>query len=500
MEIQREPWDEAGERPLELLEREIGELAAHINAATCRWLGLVEEFDRRDGWWAWGCKSCAQWLSHTCALSSAAARERVRVARRLAELPAIRAAFGRGELSYSQVRALTRVATPELEGALLETARHATAAQLERVLRAYRGVLARELSPDELGHGERYLVCEHDDDGSLLLRARLPADEGALVLSALEAARDGLRAGAAALSGAAGPPATAPDAQASSAGRAVSADAETGPAAAADRAAAAEADGTGLASFGAVDVDAPPSNADALLVMAETLLASGPAERTGGDAHQIVVHVDAATLASGGGDEPDPGGCQLEHGEALEPETARRLACDASVVRIVERDGRPLSVGRKTRTVPPALRRALRSRDATCRFPGCCQRRFLHAHHVEHWAHGGPTELANLVQLCRHHHRLVHQGGYTLERTTSGQLRFRRPDGRPVPQRPQIPHGHTDGCAKPTGAAESSPAPTPPPDADPATGSTSRSRSTASSWPTPDCQTTDTPLGRRHRP
>jgi Domain of unknown function (DUF222) len=160
------------EWPLERLEREIGELAAHIHAATCRWLAMVAEFDRREGWADWGCKSCAHWLSWRCALAPSAAREQVRVARRLSELPRIRAAFGRGELSYSQVRALSRVATPELEPSLLDLARYATAAQLERTLRAYRGVLERELSPADRAHGERYLVCEHDDDGSLLLRAR----------------------------------------------------------------------------------------------------------------------------------------------------------------------------------------------------------------------------------------------------------------------------------------------------------------------------------------
>ena len=389
--------DSAGAKdwPLERLEREISELAAHIHAATCRWLGLVAEFDRRDGWAEWGCKSCAHWLSWRCALAPPAAREQVRVARRLLELPLIRAAFGRGELSYSQVRALSRVATPELEPDLLELARYATAAQLERTLRAYRGVLERELSADDRAHGERYLVCEHDDDGSLLLRARLPAEEGALVLAALDAARDSLRAE---------PDATA---EPSSEGRGVSAEAE-----------------------------APPvSNASALLLMADTLLASGAAERSGGDSYQVIVHVDAGALSG----EQEDGACQLDDGQFLHPETARRLTCDASVVRILERDGRPLSVGRRTRSVPPALRRALKTRDHCCRFPGCTQRRFLHAHHIDHWAHGGATELTNLVQLCRFHHRLVHEGGYTLERCgRGGELRFRRPDGRPLSRGPDM--------------------------------------------------------------
>jgi len=181
------------QRPLELLEREIGELAAHIHAATCRWLELIAEFDRREGWAEWGCKSCAHWLSWQCALAPSAAREHVRVARCLSELPLIRAAFGRGELSYSQVRALSRVATDELEPALLEIARYSTAAQLERTLRAYRGVVERELSPVDRAHGDAYLRCEYDEDGSLLIRGRLPAEDGALVLAALDAARDSLR-------------------------------------------------------------------------------------------------------------------------------------------------------------------------------------------------------------------------------------------------------------------------------------------------------------------
>jgi hypothetical protein len=372
-----------------LVEREITELAAHIHAATCRWLGLVAEFDRREGWAAWGCKSSAHWLAWHCALTPSAAREHVRVARRLAELPLVREAFGRGELSYSQVRALVRVATPDLEPTLLEFARHSTAAQLEQILRAYRGVVGRELSPDDAAHGEAYLVCEHDEDGSLTLRGRLPAEEGALVLAALQAARDSL--------GDQSDPTSTPD------------------------------------GYRSDSAESPPSNSAALILMAETLLSAGAAERSGGDSYQVVVHVDAETLGAAREDGSDAGACQLDGGTALHPETARRLACDASVVRILERDGRPLSVGRRTRSVPPALRRALESRDRCCRFPGCTQRRFLHAHHIDHWAHGGQTDLDNLVHLCRFHHRLVHEGGFTLKRKGKrGELCFSRPDGQPL--------------------------------------------------------------------
>jgi hypothetical protein len=146
-----------------------------------------------------------------------------------------------------------------------------------------------------------------------------------------------------------------------------------------------------------------------------------------------VVHVDAETLAGDAVRERS----HLADGPTLSPETVRRLGCDAGVVRIVERDGRPLTVGRRTRTISPALRRALRSRDEGCRFPGCTHGRFMHAHHIKHWARGGATTLENLVQLCSYHHRLVHEGGFQVESLARGAVRFRRPDGRVVAPAPE---------------------------------------------------------------
>ena len=111
---------------------------------------------------------------------------------------------------------------------------------------------------------------------------------------------------------------------------------------------------------------------------------------------------------------------------------------------MLERAGRPLGVGRKTRSIPPALQRALASRDRGCRFPGCTNQRTVDAHHIRHWANGGATSLENLVQLCRHHHRLVHEGGYSVTRH-GAELVFRRPDGRrirPIPRKPPGCH-HT---------------------------------------------------------
>jgi Domain of unknown function (DUF222)/HNH endonuclease len=381
--------------PLGRLEQEITTLAGHINAATCRFLELVGEFDRRAGWGESGCASCVEWLSWRCGLAPRAAREHVRVASRLRELPRVREVFARGELSFSQVRAICRVADEGSEEMLVDFARHATAAHLERIVGSFRGVLARELSEVNRAYEERYLVHHVDEDGSLVLQARLPAEDGATVLAALAAGREALWAE--------------------------------------ER------------QDGSAEPLTPPRarNVDALVLMAESLLAD-PATRPGGERHQLVVHVDAATLAH---DAPD-GACHVENGPALHPETARRLGCDAGVVRMLEADGKPLSVGRRTRTVSPALRRALRSRDHGCRFPGCSRTRFVDAHHIHHWAHGGLTKLDNLVTLCRHHHRLVHEGGFSVVAHPGGKLRFHRPDGRAIPVSPARPRGDHSALAR----------------------------------------------------
>jgi len=142
--------------------------------------------------------------------------------------------------------------------------------------------------------------------------------------------------------------------------------------------------------------------------------------------------LDAPVLA-----DPDhPGQSVLEGGAHVPAETSRRLACDASrVVMRHDEDGRLLEVGARTRTIPPALRRALHQRDRVCRFPGCGVP-FGQGHHVRHWAHGGPTTLSNLALLCRRHHRAVHEEGYQVDRRPDGTLRFRRPDGRLLPEVP----------------------------------------------------------------
>lgn len=392
--------EELCEAPTEWIEREIGELAAHIAAAMCRWLELVAEYDRRGAHEAWGFHSCGAWLAWRCSVDPRSAREHVRVARALEELPLVRERFSRGELSYSKVRAITRVASQQTEADLVEMARFATAAQLERLVRGYRRAVSLESA--EAAHRDRFLSWEWDEDGSLCIRGRLAPTDGALFLKAIEVGREAIAEREQAIAvcsqgGSAGP--------------------EPG-----------QGDGAARAVNGA----------DALLEVAERSLAGGKGNRPAGERHQVVVHADVSSLAGGA----EAAGCRIEDGTAICAESARRLGCDASLVSVLHGPKESLDIGRKSRVVPAAMRRALDIRDeGRCRFPGCENHRWVDAHHIVHWARGGETKLSNLLLLCGHHHRLVHEGGFTVARRADGSLTFRRPDGRAVPAVPSPARG-----------------------------------------------------------
>jgi hypothetical protein len=398
--------------PLERLEHEIETLAAHINAGSCRWLELVAEFDRREGWGSWGIQSCAHWISWRCAIAPRAAREHVRVARCLPELPLIREAFRGGELSYSKVRALTRVASADSEEDLMHLARHATAAQLDRIVRGYRRVTTEEA---DLTHERSYVNWHWDEDGSLRLNGRIPAEDGALFLRALEAAQDALHERRRADK----EPGADPERSETDSG-------------------SAEPHGSNPhrnGESGSAEPSAPsrPTHAEAFAALAESALARGPTAIPGGDRYQVVIHADATALTR----DDAKGRCQLDDGPSVSAETARRAACDSALVSLVERNGEPLSVGRRTRSIPPALRRALAFRDRSCQFPGCERHRFTDAHHVKHWVQGGETSLDNLILLCRHHHRLVHEGGFSIARSADGEISVRHPGGWRIPVVPR---------------------------------------------------------------
>jgi hypothetical protein len=396
---------------IEALGDEIATLAAHIHAATHRLLVLLAEFDRRQGWELEGHHSCAHWLAFRTGIDLGAAREKVRAARALLGLPETSAAMARGELSFSQVRALTRVATADSEGDLLELARGCTTAQLERVVRGWkRGSRQDEAARERERHESRTFSVFPDDEGMYVVRGKLPPEVGALLMRAVEAASDALYRDESGIERLAGrTPSATP----------------TPPGAVRDTLRAAA-----------------QRRADALALLADRAMAAGFGAEPGGSApisgtraarYQVVLHVDAATLAQdSAGPAADAGGLgrsELEDGTRVSGETSRRISCDAGLVRITHApDGSVLDVGRRTRTIPSALRRALEARDRGCRFPGCGLR-FTDAHHVRHWADGGETSLGNTALLCSHHHALVHEGGWRVMWAGEGLPVFVDPRG-----------------------------------------------------------------------
>jgi hypothetical protein len=354
------------------LADEITTLAGQINAANYRFLKLIAEFDRRGAWVDSGIRSCAYWLNWKCGIAMNAAREKVRVARALDGLPEINAAFEKGELSFSKVRAMTRIATLENESNLLMIANHGTAQHMEVLVRAYRFVspqcdadegFSNERVADnkksEHQQDERKVSCYQDEEGMWHIQALLPAEEGGLLVKVLKELGDRLVAEEKDLS-------IEPEIV------------------------------TAVTSF-------PQRRADALVAIAEHYLATGSGDAANlkaSDRCQLILHVQS--------------GANLD-GQWLPPDAARRLACDASF-RLVKEDeqGNVLDIGRRSRVISSAMSRALTIRDGGCQFPGCCESRYVDGHHIKHWADGGETKLDNLVTLCRYHHRELHKGNYFL--------------------------------------------------------------------------------------
>jgi Domain of unknown function (DUF222)/HNH endonuclease len=402
------PLEPTVDEELGRLGDQIAELATHLDAATARLLDLLREFDARGGWNA-GFRNCAAWLSWRTGLGPGAAREHVRVSRALSSLPRMAQAFAGGELSYAKVRAFTRVATPQTEERLLAFGRAGTAEHVERLVRGWRRVdrqaEARETARQ---HAGRELYVYPDADGTVIVQGRLTPEVGAVLKQALVAAREALY-----------PSQKHP-------GQPTPARSGNSP-------------------------TMPQRQADALALLAESALHHGVDPGAPADRYQVVVHVDAPVLAEPEHSAPSAGPdgtsvpagtfhpagqSELEDGARVPAGTARRLACDASrVVMRHDRAGRLVEVAARTRTIPLTLRRALLHRDGGCRFPGCGLP-FGQGHHIRHWAQGGPTKLSNLTLLCRRHHRAVHEEGYQVERLPDGELQFRLPNGRPLPQVP----------------------------------------------------------------
>jgi hypothetical protein len=383
------------------LADEIARTAAHLDAAAHRLLACIRAFDASEEWARQGTLTCAHWLTWRIKLDPVTAREKVRVARALGSLRRIDDCLRRGILSYAQVRALTRVATPDNEEVLIDTARGCTGAQLERMCRKLRRAYATT-EPEERPDQQRTLTERVLENGMVRLTVVLHPDEAALVIKAIDEARRqiGLT-----------PPA--------------------------HRAASAEAPGR--------DRHLIP-RPDALVRVAESYLATadGDATARGGDRTQIFVHLEQDPLA------PDQTlAASLDDGTRVSAESFRRLSCDAALVAVrPAADGGSAEIGRRTRTISPPLRRALWARDRGCSFPGCDRRSgYLHAHHIQHWAHGGPTTPENTTLLCSLHHRLVHEGGFGLRRGGDGRLLFTGPRGEPILTAPAATALEGEGAA-----------------------------------------------------
>jgi hypothetical protein len=414
------------------LADKITKLAGQINAANYRFLKLIAEFDRREGWAGFGIRSCAHWLNWKCSIGLTAAREKVRTARALDGLPGINTGFEKGELSFSKVRAMTRVATELNEPYLLMIAEYSTAQHMEKLVKSYRTVsrcddgmnacvndgvnsalnkaLAKNADKDEFGRSEakreqelfelqqenRKVSFFHDDDGSWVIQARLPDEEGGLLVKVLQELGSQI----------VDPTESDEKNQTMGAVEAKSVSAET--------------PSTKSTSFIPDKLTFPQRHADALVALSEHYITSlnNPAESSlkAAERCQLVIHVHSCSN-SGDGSQTNLNAsldANLD-GRWLMPGAARRLACDAGLL-VVKEDsaGNVLDIGRKTRIIPAAMSRALGVRDGGCQFPGCCESRYVEGHHIKHWADGGDTKLDNLVTLCKYHHRELHKGAFFL--------------------------------------------------------------------------------------
>jgi len=360
--------------PIEALDERILNLCTRINAATYELLVMIREFDERGGCLKWGLDCTSKWLAWRCDLSMATAREKVRVAQAMKHLPLISAAFATGELSYSKVRSLTRVANVENEADLVAFALRNTASHVAEYCRELRMGTPASADIAERAFARRSLRVRRDADrGVLAMTVELPLEAGELIEKALDKARD-------------------------------------------DEC---------LEIPDLVDTSWSKRQADAFVTMLKEYLQGSESNATkkSSDNYLVNIHVDQSALAG-------------EVGRSSVPiEAVKRLCCDGHAVVMTEtKDGEPLSIGRKSRVVPKGIERAVRARDKnTCRFPGCCNKRFVDIHHIEHWANGGETALDQLMLLCSKHHALVHEGGFRIEKDFQDDWGFIRPDGIAVP-------------------------------------------------------------------
>jgi hypothetical protein len=312
-----------------------------------------------------------------------AAREKVRVAHALGEFPLLAAAMTRGELSYSKMRAITRIVTPATEADLLAIALAGTSNHVERIVAAYRRGEQAAQEGEDRAFQDRGLYAFTAGD-TMEITVRVPVEAGKALLAAIE-------------------------------------------------------------RFVATDLDEPLAarRADALVDLAEHAVAHADVPAAGGNRYLVTLHLDPEVMAGGPGCCTVAGGDGLADNPTAVPVTsARRILCDAAMESLLDDgDSNAMRLGRQSRVVRRRLRRAVRLRDGGCRFPGCSRRGWLDAHHIIHWLDDGLTDLENLLSLCRFHHRRVHEGSWTIHGDPTATLTFVDLTGRTVVDTPPIVHG-----------------------------------------------------------
>ena len=367
---------ESADDPRSCSTAELGEALAgwarRSAAAECRWLGMLAEWDLREGWYLDGQLSGVDWLVWRCGMCARTARDKLRVAHELRRRPAVAEAFASGRLSYCKVRAITRVtdADEDTDAWLVRLAQAGTAADLERAVRHWAHLQEQERGvEDYLARYDRRAVhASRTYDGMVVVEAVLPVEEGEEVLGLLDGAK----------AGDGGSREPQPIAQ---------------------------------------------RRADALVELVRAGLSGTPAPASERYTLHLVADVDV--LADRFGTRAG-----LLEGSPLATETLRRLSCDCGVVRHLLRGrSQPLDVGTRTSVWTVAQRRAISLRDrGRCRFVGC-ERRTCDVHHVRHYENGGPTAVHNGILLCPRHHTAVHEAGFDITAEPNGTVTFHRPDG-----------------------------------------------------------------------
>lgn len=340
--------------------REICAVAARLHATTADLVHRLASFDAEEGWRTAGITSCEQWLAVYAGFDFHQARRLLDAARALRTMPALDAAFSAGEVSLDKVAALSKLSAPGDDTTWAELARTSTPAQLTRIARAYEH--AQVVASEDVAAQQRERRSLHTQW----------QDDGMLRLVAVLPPADGALVLAALDRVAERTPSTGTPEQ---------------------------------------------HRADALVSICDAQVGDDVST-----AHAaVMVHVDAAVLTG----EQTTGRCHLANGPSLALSVARRLGCDATVIPAIDKDGVPINLGRARRLVSAPLRRALHLRDKACSFPGCnVPARATHAHHIEHWAHGGATDLDNLTLLCSFHHHRLHDGEIRLRPSEDGRLQF----------------------------------------------------------------------------